>query len=61
MAAVARHHSRDDQAAQVQHRAQIHVDQQIDVPGLRLQEGFRPIDAGVVDQDVELDLAARAG
>ena len=61
MAAVARHHAGHDQAAEVQHGAQVHVDQEVDVAVLGLQEGLRPVDARVVDQDVELDLAARAG
>ena len=41
MAAVARHHAGHDQAAQMQHGAQVDVDQQIDVLGVGLQEAGR--------------------
>ena len=40
----------------MQHRAQVHVDQQVDVLRVGLEELLWPVDARVVDQDVELDL-----
>ena len=54
VAAVARDHSRHDQSAQVQHGAQIDVDQKVDILGVGFQEGFGPIDAGIVDENVEV-------
>ena len=61
MAAVARHHAGDDQAAEMEHGAQVHVDKQVDVLGVGLKELLGPVDARVVDQDVELDFAPRGG
>ena len=58
MAAVARHHAGHDQAAEMQHGPEVHVDEEVDVLGVGLQELLRPVDARVVDEDVELDLAS---
>ena len=57
VAAVAGHHAGHDQAAEMQHGPNVHVDQEVDVAVLGLQELLRPVDARVVDEDVELDLA----
>ena len=53
MAAVARHHAGHDQAAEVQDGPKVHVDKEIDVLVLGLEELLRPVDARVVDQDIE--------
>ncbi len=53
MAAVPRDHAGQHQPGQLQHGAQIDVDQQVDAICVRLQDGAGTVDAGIVDQDVE--------
>ena len=53
--AVACDHARHDQAAEMQDRAEIDVDEKIDVALVGFQEFLRPVDAGIVDENVELD------
>ena len=45
---------------EVEHGAQVDVDQQVDVLGVGVQELPGPVDARVVHQDVEVDLARSA-
>ena len=53
MPAVARHHAGHDEVAQVQHGAQVYVDQQVDVFRRGLEDRVRPVDTRVVDEHVE--------
>ena len=61
VAAVARHHAGHDQVAEVEDRAQVDVDEEVDVGGVALQQPLRLVDAGIVDEDVELDLPRELG
>jgi hypothetical protein len=54
MAAVAARHVRHDEARQMQDRAQIDVDERVDILRRRIQDIAAPGLAGIVDQDVEL-------
>ncbi|EGE60698.1 hypothetical protein RHECNPAF_1360079 [Rhizobium etli CNPAF512] len=61
VAAVARHHARHDEAADVQNRAEIDVDEEIDIALVGFQKLLRPVDAGIVDENVELHPARERG
>ena len=58
MAAVARDHARHDQPAQVQHGAQVDVDQQVDVLGVGLQERLGRSTPALLTRMSNVDLAA---
>jgi hypothetical protein len=61
VAAISRHHAGNDEAAEMEHRPRVHVDEQVDVLGIGFKEFLRTVDARVVDQDVELDRLCEAG
>lgn len=61
MSAVARHHARHDQAADMQDRPEIDVDDEIDIALVGFQEFLRPVDAGIVDENIELHTTGELG
>ncbi|MNT27303.1 hypothetical protein D3C72_1629290 [compost metagenome] len=56
MAAIARHHARHHHAAEMQHGAQVDVDQEIDITLIRFQKFLRAVDTGIVHEDIERHL-----
>ncbi|BBZ94223.1 hypothetical protein ACVIW3_007186 [Bradyrhizobium diazoefficiens] len=60
MATVAPRHARCDQSRQVQDRAQIDVDQRVDIIRCHLQDIAAPRLAGIVDENIEFGRTGKA-